>query len=70
LEVVDRQEEIIGATEGTDRVGVVMEIAMEIMTIVISIEREEIADSEAVVDVMHGRKVTVQEAHHADLAMN
>jgi len=49
LAEVDRQEERVEATEVTDRVGVVMEIAMEVMTIVISTEREEIADLEAVV---------------------
>jgi len=74
---VGRQEEIVGATEETDRVGVVMEIAIEVMTIVISIEKEEIADSGAVVVVvavavvyvMLGRKVTAQEAHHAGFPM-
>jgi len=75
LAEVDRQEERIEATEVTDRVGVVIEIAMEVTTIVISIEREEIADLAAVVAaavvvyVMLGRKVTVQEAHLAGLAM-
>lgn len=72
LAEVDRQEEIIGATEMTDRAELAIEIAIEVTMIVISIEREEVAEVvvvAAVVYVMHTRKVTAQEAHHADLNM-
>lgn len=59
----------------TDRVGLAIEIAMEVMMIAISTEVEEIADSEAVVVaagvvyVMLGKKVTAQEVHHAGFLM-
>jgi len=75
LEELDRQEEMIGATEMTDRVGLAIEIAIGVIMIVISIEKEEIAESvvvavaAAVVYVMLGRKVTAQEAHHAGFPM-
>jgi len=57
--------------------GVAIEIATEVMTIVISVEERETEDTEmvmvemavavavAVVFAMHGKKVTVQEVHHA-----
>jgi len=71
----DRQEERVGATEMTDRVGLAIEIAIEAMMIAISTEVEEIADSEAVVaavgvvHVMLIKKVTAQEVHHAGFLM-